>query len=678
MGCSHDSFFNGKYNEHSEKEQVTDGSGPFINPHFPDYQGEFEKYKNNTWVDVLNETFVKHKNKNIFGFRRALSDTQVDEKHTYITFGEVSNYANILAKNIRDLNLAPLNDHGEEGKVSCVGLFARNCTEWFITDLACQRDSVTSVTFYSTLGDQSFDHIFEQTQCSTIFISNDCLDNFIKYYKKYKFSSLKTVVLFDLTLFSNDEMFNKLKELKSFEVLSFKNDLLKDVGSKTELKISTPNTLFTICYTSGTTNLPKGAKITQNNFFAGQFSVTESGIKIHDESVHLSYLPLAHIMERVGLHLMVGNGALSCFVGGDVKTYLAKDIALSRPTLLIAVPRVLTMFQQTITKAFSELTGCKRNLVEKGIAAKRENFAKNGSLEHSLYDKLVFKKIREKFGGRIEAFITGSAPLSLEVANDIKIFFSAPIIEAYGMTEISGALVVTSVNDNSNISAGGVLRINQFKLADRKEMNYHSKTLLDGEPSPTGEICCKGLNIFKGYFLDKKNTQEAFDSEGWLRTGDVGRLLPNNKGLKIIDRVKEIFKLSQGEYIAPSKLENAYIKSKYIMQICIHGDSLHSYLLAIIVPNRVEIEKYLKESGIMKDGEDVENFFDNKQLNDEIRKDFDSIAKVNSFNSLEKIQKFIISKVEFNVGNEMTTPTMKVVRKKVEQYFSEEIKKCYV
>ena len=607
----------------------------------------------------------------------ALRESQMDEKHTYLTFGEVSSYADLVAKNMRDLNLAPLKDNGEEGKLSCIGIFARNCAEWYITDVACQRDSVTSVTFYSTLGEGSFEHIFQQTQCSTLYISSDCIDNFIKYFNKYQFPSLKTVIMFDLTLYSNDTMINKLKELKAFDVLSFKNDLLKDTGSKTVLKKATPESLFTICYTSGTKNLPKGAKLTQNNFFAGQFTLTESGVTINSETVHLSYLPLAHIMERLALHIMSGNGALSCFIGGDVKSYLAKDTLLTRPTLLVAVPRVLTMFQQSITKAFSELTGCKRALVDKAITEKRNNYNRDGCLSHGLYDKIVFKKIREKFGGRIEAFITGSAPLSTEISNDIKILFSAPIIEGYGMTESTGLVSITSKYDTTNNCAGGTLRISKFKLTDRNEINYNSKTNLNGEPSPTGEICIKGLNVFKGYFLDKKNTEEVFDSDGWLRTGDIGRILPNNKGLKIIDRVKEIFKLSQGEYIAPSKLENAYLKSKYIVQICIHGNPLHSYLIAIIVPSKPEIEKFLKESGIAKEGDNIESHFDNKQLTDEIIKDFDLIAKVNNFNSLEKVVKIIISKVEFNIMNDMVTPTMKLVRKKIEKYFEEEIKACY-
>lgn len=676
MGCSHSSSFSNVYNTLYTEKSVVNGSGPFRNYSNSNLDNLKEEFKSKTWIEELDKSIEKHKDVKCFGYRKAKDATTYENSHSYLTYGEVSNYATNLVNNIHAQELAKPHIYDFEGELSCVGIFARNCSEWFITDLAFQRNSITSVVFYSTLGDKAFEHIFNQTQVSTLFVSADSVDNLISYYKEFKFKSLKTIVLYDLTIYSDESIVDKLKET-GLEILSFK-DLVQDKGHKAELKHSKFDTIFTLCYTSGTTNLPKGVKLTQNNFFAGQFSLIESDYVITTNTVHLSYLPLAHIMERIAIHTMTGNGALVCFIAtSDVKKYLAEDIALSRPTILIAVPRVLTLFHQSITAAFNAASGCSKSLLDKALEVKKNNYKESAELNHGLYDSLVFKKVREKFGGRIEAFVTGSAPLSTEVAEDIKIFFSAPIIEAYGMTEITGALVVTHKNDNKNDSAGGVLRVNEFKLADHKELNYHSDTLLDGEPSPTGEICCRGLNVFTGYFLDKEKTTEAFDSEGWLKTGDVGRVIPNGKGLRIIDRVKEIFKLSQGEYIAPSKLENSYIKSRFVAQLCIYGDSLNSYLIGIIVPNKVEVTKFLKEKGILEEGQDVEAHFSNKDLHDAIKADFDGIAKMNNYNSLEKPLKFILSKTDFTIQNELVTPTMKIVRKKVENFFEKEIKEIY-
>lgn len=677
MGCTNErqGF---TYNVPTEKNQISDGTGPFVNSNNQDFEKQIELYKNNTWVEKLNSVIEENSERNCLGYRKHKGTVDTfEDTHSYITYRQLSDLANNFARNVKDAGLVTKRKYGFEGEHSIMGIFARNCTDWIITDLACQRDSVTSVTFYNTLGDKAFDHIFEQTECTTICVSNDAIDNLVNYYKQFKFKSLKNVIIYDYTLYADESMFKKIEDV-GLKAISF-SELIKNKGSKTELVISKPNTLFTLCYTSGTTSLPKGVKLTQNNFFAGFFSISDSNAPLNNESVHVSFLPLAHIMERLCIHLLLGSGGLSCFIAAaDVKKYLAEDIALTRPTVLVAVPRVLTLFHQKITAEFSKLTGCKKTMIDRAYAAKKANFESTGTLTHGLYDKLVFSKIRAKFGGRIKYFITGSAPLPMEVANDMKIFFSAPIVEAYGMTEMSGALTVTDFNDTENGMAGGVIRTLQMKLLDRKEMNYHSKTELDGQLSPTGEICCRGLNVFKGYFLDEEKTNEAFDKDGWLKSGDVGRIVGHNKGLKIIDRVKELFKLSQGEYIAPSKLENVYVKNKYIIQLCIYGNSYESYLIAIICPNRVEVKKFLIESGKMKENEDnVEDFYADKDLHAEIKKTFDALAKTNNFNSLEKPLKYLLGKTEFTIQNEMITPTMKLCRNKIENFYKDEINKLY-
>lgn len=680
MGCTNErQEFN--YNNLIDNKDllVKDGVGPFFNPNFMNHKEILEKYKNNTWIDKLNSTIDKFRNNNCFGYRKSINATDFENTHTYVTFGQVDQWADNFAQNIRALKLVDELEYKFEGKLKILGLFARNCVDWLITDIACQRDSTTTVTFYSTLGEQSFDHIFEQTECKTVCVSNDSLDNLLKYHKHFNFKTLKNVIIYDLTLYADESMFKKVREA-GLEVYSMKelvSEPKKDI--KKELEKSKPDTVLTICYTSGTTGLPKGAKISQNNLFAGSFAIEDSFSELNDKTVHISYLPLAHVMERLCIHLVIGEGGLSCFIAtGDVKKYLADDIALTRPTVLVAVPRVLTLFHQVITAQFKKLTGCAKSMLDRAYAAKVANFKSTGTLHHGLYDKLVFSKVRNKFGGRIKYFITGSAPLPMEVGNDMKLFFSAPIVEAYGMTEITGALTVTNFNDTANGMAGGPIRTMQLKLADRKHLNYHRDTQLDGEPSPTGEICCKGLSIFKGYFLEKEKTEEIYDEDGWLKTGDVGRILPNNKGLKIIDRVKELFKLCQGEYIAPSKLETVYVKCKYLTQICIYGNSFQSYVIGILCPNKVEIKKFLVSAGkIKEDEENLEKYYEDPDLHADIKKEFDELAKTNKFTSLEKPMKFIITREDFTVSNEQITPTMKLVRNKIQAAYQKELDRAY-
>jgi long-chain acyl-CoA synthetase len=357
---------------------------------------------------------------------------------------------------------------------------------------------------------------------------------------------------------------------------------------------------------------------------------------------------------------------------------LREDISILRPTFLVAVPRVLDTFRKLIFDKISKLpAGYKKNLVENAIKAKKENLQSSGKISHWWYDFIVFKKIRQEFGGRLEVFITGSAPMSKDLADDIKILFSVPILEAYGMTECAGAAVVTRSRDLTNTNAGGCLSTTKIKLIDVPEMRYGSHTTLDGNPSPTGEICIGGPCNFKGYYKNPEETAKAIDSDGWIHTGDVGRILPDCQGLKIIDRVKEIFKLSQGEYIAPSKLESIYSKSKYVMQICVYGNSTKNNIVALIVPNAPNLKEFVQSQGKWKEDSKVEEFYYDLDVKSEVKKDLDNLANINSFNALEKIPQFTILTREFTIDNGCLTPTLKLVRRKVADEFKDELDALY-
>jgi len=697
MGCigtTEYTTYNARVDSNSKLKNI---SGPFCNVRYSDWDKWTKEHLGTTLIGQIKNSFERHGNNKCFGWREPfLNDKkEVDFKEEFKTwtYNEVWRHSTTLAKLIVKLNLAPSTtyekeDHydEEEGNFKTLGLFARNSAEWICMDLACQLDSVTTATFYSTLGDEAFEHVFNQTRLQTICISPENISVLIKYHEKYRFKSLKNVILFDTTLYTNEEDNKKLEsKMNEFNINVFyfskliaaKPEELKDVN----YSISGPGTLFTLCYTSGTTSLPKGVKVTQNNIGVQVTTLEDINMTFDQNEVHYSYLPLAHIMERSVISYLLCYGASTYFSSGEPKKYLAAELAMVKPTFMFAVPRVLAMFRTLIMDNFAKLTGMKKWLAEKGLATKEENFDSDGSITHWFYDRLVFSKVREKFGGRMKCFIVGSAPLPAEIAKSIKILFSCPIVEAYGMTETSGGVVGSSFLDTRNLDCGGCIRTNMFKLADVPEMNYHSLTTdAEGNHSPTGEICIKGLNITAGYFRDKKNTVAAFDSEGWLRTGDVGRIVHADQGLKIIDRVKEIFKLAQGEYIAPSKLEGAYALSPYVEQICIHGDSHHTFVIAIIYPSRLKLKAFLVTKGLAKEEdklEEVDQFFEKEVVQDELRASFNKIAKDKNFNSLEKISKMIIAREMFTLQNGLLTDTMKIKRRSFAQTFAKEIEAAY-
>lgn len=649
-----------------------------INNAVPNIRDSINLIENTTTYELIQQTFKKYPNHEALGYRKSKGNNQFENHFTWFTYKQFENFSNNVAQNIKKSNLISLSKfEDQEGDFRICGIFARNCVEWLILDTALQSDSITSVTFYATLGAESFDHIFNQTLITTIAVSPENVKKLLEYHKKYNFKTLKNVIVFDITL---DFDTKEIESLKSAGLECFLlSDFIKEPSEKFQLQHPKPNDIITICYTSGTTSLPKGALLTQKGFATQKFLLKDTGIGLSTEDVFISYLPAAHVMERV--HFSVAlffGGRLGFITGLDVKKYLMEDLPILKPTILITVPKILINFQQKVLDTFDKLQGCGKSLAAKALRVKRENYESNHDIYHSLYDKMIFRKVREKFGGKVRYLVSGSAPVPRDVSKDIKIFLSAPLIEGYGMTELNGGSTGTHINDFTNSNVGGVLRTLFLKLVDKKELNYNSKTLLENKPAPTGEICFKGPSVFVGYFRDQKNTNEAIDKDGWLHTGDVGMIEPNNKGLKIIDRVKEIFKLSQGEYIAPAKLEGSYNKSIYVNQLCIYGNSLKSNIVAIIVVNKEKCKHLLVEQKIMNADEDLqEKHLKDPKLIEGIKASFDEIAKFSKFNSLEKPLNFILTFEEFSIANELLTPTMKLVRKKIQQYFQKEIDLAY-
>lgn len=270
----------------------------------------------------------------------------------------------------------------------------------------------------------------------------------------------------------------------------------------------------------------------------------------------------------MALHLISG---MKCgfYAGNTLK--LTEDIGLLAPTLFPSVPRLYNKIYGKIKDGMNAATGIKAWLVKKAVNSKMTDLKNGKGFKHAFYDKIVFKKMKALLGGKIRLMITGSAPIAGDVLDFLKICFSAPICEGYGMTETCAGSVITFSNDPMTGIVGGPLQNVKIKLRDIPEMNYFSEGT-DSDPTPKGEVMIWGPSIMSGYFKNPEKTAESF-LDGWLLSGDVGCVFPNG-AIKIIDRAKNIFKLSQGEYIAPEKLENVYVKSQFVAQIWIHGDSL--------------------------------------------------------------------------------------------------------
>lgn len=299
--------------------------------------------------------------------------------------------------------------------------------------------------------------------------------------------------------------------------------------------------------------------ITQENFTCQMANVENSSVQMFPgKEVVLSYLPLAHVAERLMYFgCFTWGGKIAAFPDPDKKN-LTKALAIVKPTLFLSVPRLFNKFYAIMQAKIKPpaLTGCKLCLINRAISVKNENISNKNDYKHAVYDVLL-KKMRMVLGGRVRIMLTGSAPIEAEVKQFFKIVIGAPMIEAYGQTECGGICTFVDKDDPTNGHVGGCIVSNEIKLQDVPEMNYLSTDKNEnGVSTPRGEVLLRGYNVSPGYYKMPEKTAETF-KDGWLHTGDIGMILPSG-ALKIIDRRKNIFKLSQGEYVAPEKVEGVY------------------------------------------------------------------------------------------------------------------------
>ncbi|XP_053272600.1 long-chain-fatty-acid--CoA ligase 1a isoform X3 [Pleuronectes platessa] len=582
-----------------------------------------------------------------------LGSRKPDQPYDWLTYKQVSDRAEHIGSALLHRG------HSHTGD-KFIGIFSQNRPEWTISELACHTYSLVVVPLYDTLGTEAIAYVIDTAAISTVIC--DVPEKAQMILDGGSERAVKTIVVmeaFDSELVARGEKCGiEVLSLKDFEALG------KDYHQ--EPVPPTPEDLALICFTSGTTGNPKGAMLTHGNVIANTAAflrVTQASLRPSSKDVLISFLPLAHMFERVVEGVVLVHGARIGYFQGDIRL-LMDDLKTLQPTVFPVVPRLLNrMFDKVFSQANTPL---KRWVLDFAFRRKEAEM-KNGVVRtDSMWDKLIFKKVQASLGGRVRLMITGAAPVSPTILTFLRAALGCQFYEGYGQTECTAGCTMSLPGDWTAGHVGPPLPCNAVKLVDVAEMNYLAA---NGE----GEVCVKGPNVFQGYLMDPEKTAEALDDDGWLHTGDIGKWLPNGC-LKIIDRKKHIFKLAQGEYIAPEKIETVYNRSDPVAQIFVHGDSLQAYLVAIVVADPEYLPVWAKKQGLEGSFSEL---CSKKEVKDAILQDILRLGKEAGLKSFEQVKDIALHPEMFTVQNGLLTPTLKAKRNELRSRFRDQIDQLY-
>ncbi|KAG6750499.1 hypothetical protein POTOM_044995 [Populus tomentosa] len=605
-------------------------------------------------IETLHDNFV-HAVKTFGDYKYLGTRVQADGMigdYTWTTYGE--------AGAAREAIGSALRFHGLQ-KGACIGLFFINRPEWLIVDHACTAYSYISVPLYDTLGPDAVKFVVNHADVQAIFCVPETLNTLLSFISEIP--SVRLIVVVG----GVDEHLPSLPLASGVKLRSYTKLFSEGRSSLQPFIPPKPEDVATICYTSGTTGTPKGVVLTHKNLISSVAGFCMA-IKFNPADIYISYLPLAHIYERSNQILSVYYGVAVGFYQGD-NLKLLDDLSALRPTVFCSVPRLYNRIYDGIINAVKSSGVLKERLFRAAYNSKKQALM-SGRNPSPMWDRLVFNKIKEKLGGRVRFMGSGASPLSPDVMDFLRVCFGCQVLEGYGMTETS--CVISSVDQGDNLSGhvGSPNPACEIKLVDVPEMNYTS----EDQPHPRGEICVRGPTIFQGYYKAEVQMREVIDDDGWLHTGDIGLWLSGGR-LKIIDRKKNIFKLAQGEYIAPEKVENVYTKCRFVSQCFIYGDSFNSSLVAVVAVEPDVLRDWAVSEGIKYD--DLGQLCNDPRARAAVLADMDLVGKEAQLRGFEFAKAVTLVPEPFTMENGLLTPTFKVKRPQAKEYFAKAISNMY-
>ena len=526
-----------------------------------------------------------------------------------------------------------------------VALLSENRWEWAVTDFAVLAVGGVDVPLYPTLTPEQIGYMLRDSGAKVAVVSSQA--QYDKVAAAGDLPDLEHVVVMDAGEFSGAESFGAV--IEGAKVKQARDTAFDAMG-----KSAKPEDLATIIYTSGTTGEPKGVMLTHGNLASNiNYSTGPMGFGERDSCI--SFLPLSHVTARHLDYAMMCHGARLAYC--PKFDNLAAAMKGVKPTVFVAVPRVYEKIRQAV-EGKSALSPVKLKIMHWAMGVGKKHRSQvlagktPGGVSWKLANKLVYGKIREAFGGRVQVFISGGAPLGMDTAGwfaDVGI----RIFEGYGLTETSPVIALNYPNAHRMGTVGKALENVQCRFAG------------------DGELEVKGPSIFEGYWMKEKETAEVFTPEGWFKTGDIGNI-DKDGFISITDRKKELLKTSGGKLIAPQPIENKLKANVLVGQAALVGDK-HKFACVLISPNFAALEGWARGQGIAT-GDHAALVKDAKVV-----KAYQEIVdKVNmELANYESMKRVSVVPEEWSLEDGTLTPSLKLKRRVVEQRYAKEIGEFY-
>ncbi|EAA18133.1 octapeptide-repeat antigen [Plasmodium yoelii yoelii] len=681
-------------------------------------------------LDLIKETGEKNHNmtaviENAHGKR--------NESYTYRTLlNKINGFSSILNSHDGGVPEKIYDEKENDGKFKLLGIYGNNSMNWLVADMAAMNSGVTTLVMHSRFSIDEVIDILNESKLEWL-----CLD--LKHAQVIvdriqDLPHLKKLIILDhvpiddpkkskeLDKTSNSEKKSlkgsqKLNEpsTSNSEEMEYKELIEKDkqnlydtymtvsqAGKERNIEIQSmdymikkygknitdenhqnksPNFISTIIYTSGTSGKPKGVMLSNKNIHNAVTATDNSNI--HDffsTKVHLSYLPLSHVFERIVMYFCMSRGVSVNIFSNNIK-YFSKDLMGSEASIIVGVPKIFNKLYTDIQTEISKLPATKRYLLKKALEIRRSN--KHSKLDHMVEAVTgISKQIRNKINPALRALVNGGGKLSEDVERELSLLLDVDIYQGFGMTETAGPIFMQQPNDkNINTVGGPSIQPIEYKVTTWETYDAGSKP-------PKGELLIKSDQLFRGYFLKDNLTKDSYTSDDYYKTGDVVQINQNGS-ITFLDRSKGLLKLSQGEYIETETLNNLYTMIPYINYCIAYADDTMDGPLAILSINKELLGDHLNKAGILKKLNITKEEFMEKVSDEDLNKkeylDYVKKDMLETYNKTNLSRHNLINDVYITTGvwdtSNYLTPTYKVKRFKLIKdydFFLQKVKSKYL